>query len=192
MKCHLCGQREATVHLLELIEGRQKSVWLCSICAAGRAGVPHDDSDGPDFGRPAAAEGESASLASFLGQGLDSGGQRTRVAACSSCGYEIKAFQDNNRLGCAACYSHFRQQLLPILARYHRHASHLGKVPRQAGGVASQQGALIRLRVALEKAIQSESYEEAARLRDEMRALRSARDRSRDLADDPDAGQDPV
>lgn len=174
MICQMCGQRDGTVHLLEISDGEERSVWLCNICAAGRSEMSLADfvrefGDDSTDANSCEAAGERSPLASFLGQVHDAEGVSRRVPACPDCGYEIKAFQETNRLGCPRCYAHFRRQVLPILSRYHRHASHLGKVPRQAGGVASRQGELTRLRVALEKAIQSENYEEAARLRDEMR-----------------------
>ena len=170
MNCHMCGEREATIHLLELINGQQKSVWLCGICASGRPDMPQVDPKG----EPGRGAGDSPTLASFLGQITDSDHQPAAVAACPVCGYEIKTFQATNRLGCAACYPHFRRQIDPIVARYHRHASHLGKAPRQADGRASRQGEMTRVRVALEKAIRAENYEEAARLRDIMRGLADA------------------
>lgn len=160
MNCHMCGEREATVHLLDLVAGEQKSVWLCSICASGRVEAAD-----------AAEDVDLPALASFLGQVLDGDRKPVRVGDCPSCGYAIARFQENNRLGCPACYDHFRGQVAPILARYHRHASHLGKVPFGTDGKASRQGELTRLRVALEKAIRGEDYEEAARLRDIMRGL---------------------
>lgn len=187
MNCHMCGQREATTHLLELINGERKSVWLCDICASGRAENGGDGPGLPHLGDAGSLSGESASLASFLGQVAAAGDGTVRVAACPACGYEIKSFQDNNRLGCPKCYVHFRTQVLPILARYHRHASHLGKVPRQAGGLASQQGEITRLRVSLEKSIRGEDYEEAARLRDVMRKLIAERDLGK-AADDGKGG----
>lgn len=179
MNCHMCGQREGTVHLLELINGRQKSVWLCSICASGRTDLPVESVSGQNLGQAGSDSGEPASLASFLGRVFEDREPTVRVAACPTCGYEFQKFQDSNQLGCAACYPHFRPQVLPILARYHRHASHLGKVPRREGAAASQQGELTRIRVALEKAIRGEDYEEAARLRDAMRKLAEARDEGR-------------
>lgn len=179
MNCHMCGQREATVHLLELINGQQKSVWLCGICASGRTEVQPEDLVDEVFGENNELRGESASLASFLGRVFETGDEPARVSACPDCGYEIKSFQANNRLGCSRCYPHFRAQILPILARYHRHASHLGKVPQQAGGMASRQGEITRIRVALEKAIQGEDYEGAAKLRDAMRSMIEERDQLR-------------
>jgi protein arginine kinase activator len=176
MNCHMCGRREATIHLLELINGQQKSLWLCGICASGRSELPTGAQPEPVLGGAGQSPGESASLASFLGQVLDGAGPPRQVSDCPVCGYALKAFQTSNRLGCAACYDHFRVQLVPILTQYHRHATHLGKVPQRVGGAARQQGELTRLRVALEKAIQSEAYEEAAHLRDTLRAMTAARD----------------
>jgi len=184
MNCHMCGRREATVHLLELKHGQQKSLWLCDICAAGRTDLAGDELVDRVFGTTGGEPGESASLASFLGQVFEADAKADRIAACPQCHYEFKQFQDSNRLGCAACYPHFRAQVLPLLARFHRHASHLGKVPQQAAGMASYQGEITRVRVALEKAIQGEDYEEAGRLRDKMRAMVVERDRLKDTTAD--------
>jgi protein arginine kinase activator len=163
MNCHMCGERRATIHLLELIDGRQKSVWLCSICASGRPDIPRlDPADG-------IKAGESPTLASFLGQSYAGDQQAVAAPPCPECGYRIAAFQERNRLGCPGCYPHFRRQIAPIVARFHRHASHVGRVPRRAGGHATRQGEMTRVRVALEKAIRAEDYEEAARLRDTLR-----------------------
>ncbi len=172
MNCHICGTPDASIHLLEVINGEKTSVWLCSICAADRHDLQVDDHLHTVFGGAVRSQGESASLASFLGQVNEADKGAELVAACPDCGYELQQFQDSNLLGCAACYSHFQNQLRPILTRFHRHASHLGKIPKQAGIAATQQGVLTRLLVNLEKAIQGEDYEEAARLRDTMRGLK--------------------
>ncbi len=187
MNCHMCGQREATVHLLELVNGQRKSVWLCPLCASGRTDLSADPRLDRSIDDESVLEGEPGSLAAFLGHAVEPEASKIEMAACPSCGYEFKRFQANNRLGCSQCYPHFRAQVLPILARYHRHAHHLGKVPRQAGGRASRQGEITRIRVALEKAIQGENYEEAARLRDMMRHQIAERDR---LSDNSGSGGD--
>ncbi|MDD5718691.1 MAG: UvrB/UvrC motif-containing protein, partial [Candidatus Krumholzibacteria bacterium] len=53
-----------------------------------------------------------------------------------------------------------------LLNRYHRTAVHLGKAPRARGPRAALRLELARLRSALEAAIASEDFEDAARLRD--------------------------
>ncbi len=65
MNCHLCGQRQATIHLLELRDGQQKSVWLCSICAAGRPEIRAEDLPDAGFRKQDHEAGDSASLASL-------------------------------------------------------------------------------------------------------------------------------
>jgi len=133
----------------------------------------HDPADWPaeEFGD------EPPSLASFLGSlaGLSADESVTgEPAPCPQCEFEMKTFRHSHCFGCPFCYVHFQNEIRPILARFHRHATHLGKVPQQLGASASRDGELTRLRVALSMAIRQEEYETAARLRDSIRELTAA------------------
>lgn len=177
MNCQSCGQREATIHLVEMIDGQRVSQWLCDICASTpREEDPEDEEFG--FGRkedPADGEEEGYSLASFLGQVFEpqDGPSASTPAVCPSCGYTLDKFRRTNRLGCPRCYDAFRQPLLSILGHLHRHVSHLGKSPVRENSGPSLSAALKRTRIALEKAIAAEDFEKAARLRDEIQKLES-------------------
>ena len=155
MKCHRCGAREAGVHWLGISGETRHSVWLCVDCAAA------GDLD------PAVAP-VAAPLVSFLGGGLGAG--LGTAAACPGCGTTIEDVRRDNRLGCAQCYTVFRTTLLPLLARFHRHVSHVGKVP---GGAkpATRLAEISRLRLSLSKAVATEEFERAAGLRDRLREL---------------------
>jgi protein arginine kinase activator len=155
MKCHRCGAREAGVHWLEISGDTRHSVWLCADCAATGEREP-------------AAAAIPAPLVSFLGSGL--GTTAGMAAACPGCGTTIEDVRRDNRLGCAQCYTVFRATILPLLARFHRHVSHVGKVP---GGArpATQQAEISRLRLSLSKAVATEEFERAAGLRDRLREL---------------------
>ena len=75
-------------------------------------------------------------------------------------------------LGCAQCYQAFRKPLEGLLMRVHGNTQHAGRIP---GGVKSDVSIRMnidRLRQDLVKAIAAEEYEEAARLRDQIRALK--------------------
>lgn len=152
MKCHRCGQREASVHWLEITGEARHSVWLCADCAA--AGERE-------------ADGIAEPLVSFLGRGL---GPNGAGVACTACGTTLDDLRRDNRLGCARCYVTFRPVLLPLLARYHRHVTHVGRVP---GGArpGTRLAELTRLRLALTKAVAAEEFERAAQLRDRLREL---------------------
>lgn len=155
MKCHRCGLREASVHWLEISGEKRHSVWLCADCAASGER------------EPAPAPGPEP-LVSFLGRGLGGGG--AAVAACPGCGTTLEDLRRDNRLGCARCYATFRAALLPLLARFHRHVSHVGRVP---GGFRppTRLAEITRLRLGLTKAVAAEDFERAALLRDRLREL---------------------
>lgn len=177
MICQRCGQMDATVHMVELVDGRRNDLWLCTVCAGRSA---EDDEGPPGFrGGVNPGEGDSAgddySLADFLGQifGSLDDAAHADLPACPACGYTFAQFRTTNQLGCPRCYESFRGPLHSILSHLHRHVSHLGKAPRPAGGEADRPGVLSRTRVALEKAIAAEEFEKAARLRDEIQRLES-------------------
>jgi len=178
MTCQHCGQRDATVHLVELVDGKRTSQWLCPVCAGRpgdqQGGDPWFDSDGNDDRH--SGDEETESLASFLGQVFEpiDGDAASDLPACSACGYTLDQFRRTNRLGCPRCYEAFRSPLLSILSHLHRHVSHLGKIPGHHGAKSSLSGAIGRTRVALEKAIAAEDFEKAARLRDEIQRLEAS------------------
>lgn len=164
MKCHICGEREASVHYIEIIEGKKTSQWLCAECADREGITP----------QPNAMQAHGT-LDAFLGEMLKGAPQeraRERGApglVCAACGYDYRRLQETGMLGCPACYQSFHRQLLPMLRRYHGDTAHLGKLPRSRGPQAALRQEIVQLRQLLEQAVSLESYEEAARLRDQIR-----------------------
>lgn len=162
-KCSRCRVNEGTVHLLAIKSGRRRSIWLCAACARD---FDREEGDADDAGAGAPSLGPL--MGEFLSAEPDRGGADI---ACPGCGLEAKTFRRTNRLGCHQCYAAFRTILLPMLARFHRHVSHVGRVPERESGAASRLGEMTRTRVALEKAIAVENFEKAASLRDHLRRL---------------------
>lgn len=163
MKCDFCDSK-ATVFLTQLVEGQMKKVCLCDDCAKER-GV---------------TEPTGFSLADMLLGGVQkvaTGGTKGSpfvVASdkkCADCGFTLDAFAKVRRLGCPECYKVFREELSPMLRGMHKGLSHVGKVPEGLMQVQVRHQRLEELREKLEQAISSESYEEAAGIRDEIRTL---------------------
>jgi protein arginine kinase activator len=84
-------------------------------------------------------------------------------------------FKKNGRLGCPACYSAFEEELAPMLKAMHRQVRHVGKVPPHSpppeAGATDNAAERVRLQRLLDAAVAREAFEEAARLRDQIRAL---------------------
>lgn len=167
MMCDECGIRPAQFHLTT-ISGEEKTERnLCPVCMAKyQKQIP-----GLDFTNLAGLISgflESAAAARDGEEQPDENAQLT----CPNCGTTYAMFQKSGMLGCAQCYQAFRKPLEGLLMRVHGNTQHAGRIP---GGVKSDVSIRMnidRLRQDLVKAIAAEEYEEAARLRDRIRALK--------------------
>lgn len=164
MKCDFC-EKKATVFLTQLVEGQMKKVCLCDNCAKER-GV----TDPTGF-----------SLADLLLGGLPGGpGTVSPTTAavvpgngkkCVTCGFTLDDLKRVRRFGCSDCYATFGDEVGQMVRGMHKGTSHIGKVPEGLMAIQFRHQRIEELRSRLEQAITSESYEEAAGIRDEIRNL---------------------
>ena len=90
---------------------------------------------------------------------------------CPQCGMEYEEFRKDGMVGCTACYRAFREPIEEVLTRVNGNLQHVGRVPGGKGSALSNKLAVDRLKQQLVKAIAGEAYEDAAQLRDQIRAL---------------------
>ena len=98
---------------------------------------------------------------------------------CPHCGYQLSTFQQNGRLGCTKCYEAFRAPLDPLISSIHGKVRHveadIAEVtpggPSSSVEKRSQKPEVVEIRKKIDEAIKAEKYEEAARLRDEIKRL---------------------
>ena len=90
---------------------------------------------------------------------------------CEQCGMTYAECQKCGMLGCANCYKAFKAPLDALLQRIHGNTQHAGRIPGSVRSGVSIRMNIDRLRQRLQKAIAEEEYEQAARLRDSIRAL---------------------
>lgn len=166
MKCENCGDAEAVIHLTQIENNEMKTCHLCEHCAAAK---------GLETG-----EEQSASfplqefLAQMGGQSApgDAGNPRESDARCTFCGLTFAGFRDSGRLGCPHCYTSFEGQLRGLLRRVHGGTQHVGKVYLPPDPTASDlERRLEGLKHRLQRAVDSEDFERAAEIRDEIRTL---------------------
>lgn len=158
-KCGRCS-KPAVLHITELQQGEVQALHLCEGCA--KEYLSQAPSSSPE--EPAlSAESPSS-------EDLDELDQRI----CPSCGISFKEFRAQGRLGCPHDYIAFEDELLPLLENIHGETEHCGKIPKRAPDSSQQQFRLIKLRSELRLAVDEERYEDAARLRDEIRNVETA------------------
>lgn len=160
MMCMICKQREARVHLTQIDQGKIKKVDLCEQCAKEK-GV--DDPTGYAL----------ADLLLGLGAPEEEARSTSTVTACKTCGLTATDFKKTGRLGCPDCYTAFKHILSDLLESMHRGKRHIGKRPGTGHPpvVAGDQIALLQQQLA--EAVAVENYEEAARIRDQIKALKN-------------------
>jgi protein arginine kinase activator len=159
MLCGSCHQNESTIHLTEIVNNQMVEVHLCETCA---------EEKGADF-KTHFNFSELLSGLSDMGTALQ-GGQK-RDVVCKTCGMTFAEFGKTGRLGCAQCYQSLGKVLLPIVKRVQRATVHLGKKPVKISRETKQTVDLRDLQERLRKSIQLEEFEEAARIRDDIRKL---------------------
>jgi protein arginine kinase activator len=90
---------------------------------------------------------------------------------CPKCGLTYSDFKKIGRLGCGDCYITFKKYLGPLLKRIHGSSQHVGKSPLKVTKVLKKKIDLQELRNRLQKLIEQEAFEEAAKLRDQIKEL---------------------
>jgi protein arginine kinase activator len=159
MLCDVCGKNEATVHLTEIVNEKITKLHLCESCAKNKGTEMEEHFGLSDL---------LAGLAD-IGSGVEP--ETGEKIKCAFCGFTYQDFKKVGRLGCGQCYESFKKQLAPLLKRIHSSDRHVGKVPLTVGKTVKDAKTLQDLKVRMEKAIQFEEFEEAARLRDEIRSI---------------------
>lgn len=166
MKCDFCDKK-ATVFLTQLVEGQMKKVCLCDSCAKERGVTDPTGFSLADL----LLGGVAGSVAPKAPAGAAPAPQGGGGRRCQTCGFSLEDLRRVRRFGCSDCYITFTEEVGQMVRGMHKGTTHIGKVP--AGLMAMQvlHQRLEELRSRLDQAIASESYEEAAGIRDEIRNL---------------------
>jgi protein arginine kinase activator len=161
MLCCVCKEKTATVHLTQITGDKMQKVDLCEECAKTK-GV--NDQTGFSLADLLLGLGASQELEQ------SSGGADTK---CPQCGFSHADFKKSGRLGCPECYNTFSEGLGGLLKSMHKGTRHAGKVPENLRSKRDFTDQLNQLQKKLAKAIETEKFEQAAQLRDEIKQLYS-------------------
>ena len=160
MVCELCKQTQATVHLTEIVNDQMTELHLCEACANQKGAQVESH-----FGLSDLLSG----LADFS---KTQEPEEVSTKACPSCGMTYDDFRKVGRLGCADCYTTFKRSLGSLLKRIHGSPLHVGKSPMRLLKPAKvAKSELLELKRKLERAIEGEEFEEAVKLRDQIRRI---------------------
>jgi protein arginine kinase activator len=163
MSCDQCREREAVIHLTQIVNEQVTTLHLCERCAAEKG-----------------VESPSGVVKTPLGSFLAAMGKNLpeTVAAprsgetCGRCGGSLQDFRESGRLGCPECYRSFEVPLRDLLRRLHGSTHHVGERYAEHGGPPAEvRVESAELREQLRLAVETENFELAAELRDRLRVM---------------------
>ena len=196
MLCENCGKNEVNFRYTQIINGVKKEMALCDKCAKS-LGLESLDFNMPinfsnflgDFLNVAA---DTSFLPSFA---------KTVILQCDNCGMTYHEFTDTGKFGCSDCYDVFSNFLDPVLKNIHGSNTHIGRRSRltavekkkvaedvqraheKVNGKSAKntnqekktktdkEEQIQKLNKDLKLAIKEERYEDAAKIRDEIKKM---------------------
>lgn len=159
MTCNVCGANEATIHLTEIVNEQMIEIHLCESCAQEK---------GTEF---KAHFNVGDLLTGLTDLAAEMSGTGKMVIKCPNCSLTYGEFGKTGRLGCAECYEAFAKLLTPLIKRVQHATQHVGRRPSRLAAPVRLTQDLKELHNRLQKSIEHEAFEEAARLRDQIKQL---------------------
>lgn len=180
MLCENCKTNQATFFYKQTKNGYTVEKNLCSSCAAAMGlGINSQFAQGNFFADDLFGE--------FLGGFIQPKPQIVASETCSMCGMTLSELLHGGRVGCRECYNVFRKTLMPTISKIHGNVAHCGKRPdmpeanqektEKTPGTADT---LSQLKELLAQAIEKQEYEDAAKYRDQIRALEKEREQGKE------------
>lgn len=179
MLCERCKKNEAVVFYRENINGKEKKYSLCEDCKneMERSGEIKLFDLGDSFFKYYSDPFDE--LGSIFGSWFalpNSAGARLASEAkkCPLCGATFSDIKRDGKLGCPECYETFANELEGTFGGYESSACEKAgrKMPLSHKAKADHKAAIKKLSAEMKEAISSENFEEAARIRDEIKKLK--------------------
>ncbi|GAB3069379.1 UvrB/UvrC motif-containing protein [Virgibacillus ainsalahensis] len=171
MECQECQKRPATLHLTKVVNGSKTTVHVCGVCAKEKGYMSSPD-------ETYSLHNLLADFFNFDSALVDNQQNNTfkqgKELQCPQCEMTFSEFQRVGKFGCASCYDTFASKLDPIFRRVHSgNTQHSGKIPKRQGGDLKKKKQLASYKEELQGLIEEEAFEEAAKVRDKIKALKN-------------------
>ncbi len=179
MKCDICKEKEATIHIQEVVNNNIKSIHLCEECAKAY-GIK---SNLMDLGFTLIDLFTNIATGKIKSQPAPSHTHLPEKSSepyihdkfplkCPVCGETFIEFIETAKFGCGLCYVAFKEKIKPLLRKIHSKAIHKGKIPKKMEPVVKLNQNLKELDNKLKIALKKENYEEAAKIRDQIKKIK--------------------
>ncbi|MBM7542887.1 UvrB/UvrC motif-containing protein [Amphibacillus cookii] len=170
MECEICHENPATLHLTNYINGQKTELHVCQKCAMEKGYIEPKDDAYTIHDLLSGLFNFNSNLSNQPGINKSNQNELT----CPHCKMTYHQFAKVGKFGCAHCYKTFEDHLNPIFRKVHSgNTEHTGKIPKRQHVHLQQKRLIQDYRNRLKTLIDEENFEEAAKLRDRIKALES-------------------
>jgi protein arginine kinase activator len=150
MLCDDCKNKPASIFFKEVLPDKTIELNLCDECASKRGLLV----------------ARKLSPVEILQKLLRQRSVQDEKVICSRCYLSLAEFKRVGRFGCSECVTTFAPHIQHLFKQIHQSDRHIG---RKAAPGTKKGLEVYRLREELKKALESELYEDAAKIRDKLR-----------------------
>ena len=162
MICDMCKLNEAKISVEQVADGVTKNIYLCPACSQ-RLG----------FGM--FSKTIDISITKILEANDNDDGRKSDQ--CPVCGLSFREIESKKMMGCPECFSFFKAEIMEILGKKKKNLKYSGFITdEQSSETFFETHSSEELHEELKKAVETEDYERAAALRDEIKALEKNHD----------------
>lgn len=168
MLCDSCGEHEATIKLTQIINGKKTEMMICEECGQ-KMGISDINFEMP------------IDISNFLGNFEFDNDKfmpfniNNKEVRCQKCNMTYQDFLDKGKFGCEECYKTFENKINILLKRIQGTDKYLGRKAshneNNSVPEVKSNNKLDELQKELKLAIKEERYEDAAKLRDEIKHI---------------------
>ena len=157
MLCTKCGKYNATTHYKSVVNGKVYEEYLCPNCA--------ENLNISSFYFPNV-------FSSLLGENANI----IKITRCSCCGSSFNDIKRSGKADCSKCYETFKEEILHSLNQIHCTTKHklTEGVTLNKSVESKTENALEIKKQELKQAVLEERFEDAAKLRDEIKNIEGA------------------
>ena len=150
MLCDDCKNKPAAIFFKEVLPDKTVELHLCEECAAKRGLLVT----------------KKLSPVEILHRLLKQKSAQDEKVICPGCYMSLAEFKRTGRFGCSQCITAFDEYIKHFIKQIHQSDRHVG---RRVSPGTKKGFQIYKLREDLKKALDSEAYEDAARIRDKLK-----------------------
>lgn len=159
MLCEKCKENIANTHVKRLNNDEYIEYHLCEDCAR-------------ELGYTSILSNVNEEFENFLGSFFSNAlPERSGATRCPKCGLSYNDILARREIGCSQCYDTFKKELSQSISRLHHGATHKGKIPDGFKAKLDKEEKVKALNEQLNIAVEKQDFENAAKIRDEIKEV---------------------